>query len=905
MGNKIKIRNLEYPLKSQIVSYKMENGTIRLFIDINTDEVEFLGCNPIIRLYNEEGFNTGVKTLKELAGKEFVWEKSVKNGDGSGILYVNEHEQIISCKLNILKADEKEIHINWSGKADINWTEDYDYNVPFEAIFRASVYEIKNKDNIAQENSSNSDVIKNVSAETKTSNMDCVVVRNSAVLHGVINTQNFTTLSKNSKTLFNNKAKEGGFVVLLPVEVSIEEYREREIKVASFCKVISVTEKANKETEVKFQCVNLCMVKNLTVDKEFILKADIELLSENQFINSVDEQGLVTTIRNQFKEYLLHDAAVSVSDIEKVKNATSIDNFIMNLVITAKFDLVSKRKLINELNPINRLQILSSYLETRIFEQSTEKGQDLISFYKERLNNLIIDADVKKRIYLEMNRLKTMQKTQSEYANTVDWLDRVLAFPWDTETEDNKDLKKARDVLNGSHYGMEKLKQRILDLIAVRKYAKKQPPQILCLYGPPGVGKSTIAKSIAEALGKKYNSISLGGLRGSTEISGMKKFFIGAKPGMIIEGITNAGSKNCVLLLDEIDKMGLASNNGDPAAVLLQVLDRNQNNAYKDIYFDIPVDLSSVFFIATANELSTIPAPLLNRLEILTLDGYSLNEKVHIVNNYIIRKVMREFGFEENIIKMSAETIAIMIEQYTFESGVRQLENIVREVCRKHIAECALADIPLKFVELTIQDINRLADGFYEEEPNMAQEGEIGVVNKMSVQNGNIGSVNRLEAVITEGKGEQVISDNIVGTAKSTFKTVSGLLQYRAKEWGIPNEIFTKYNIHVHSPIHEMKHDGSSGGVADIICIFSAIKNIPVDHKIAFTGAISLKGKVMQIGGVKEKVLAAQRSKIKTVVLPLANKKDVDKLPLDVTGNLEFKFFEDMMDVVEFVFGKN
>lgn len=711
-------------------------------------------------------------------------------------------------------------------------------------------------------------------------------------------------LDEKQKTIVQGKVDVKNKIVLLPAEHGFDEFRERDVRIACFCEYTNLVELDDGKFRTEYRCLSLCLVKDLRITDSQIL-VNIELLPEQPIDQlNYETRRLIETIQEQFKEYMKLDLYVNIATAEKIKNPKSIDDLLVNAAESVKASLSTKRGLINERNPLKRLQILSAGIETRIAEQEAEKGQDLVAYYRDRLDDLVVNAEIKKRIYLELSRLKSIKKDSAEYGNVIDWLDRILAFPWNVETEDNKDLEAAKDILDNSHFGLEKLKQRIIDIIAIQKYTEKQPSQILCLYGPPGVGKSTIAKSIAQALDRDYYAVSLGGTNNPEDIAGMKRFFIGAKPGNIIDGITQAGSKNCVLLLDEIDKIGHSKHSSDPSAILLGVLDRNQNNAFKDDYFDVPMDLSNVFFITTANDLSTIPTPLLNRLEILTLDGYSLNEKVHITNNYLIKKVTAEFGLEQKIISLSAETIGKIIEQYTFESGVRQLENIIREIVRKHIAYKASSDFSLEPVRLTIEDINKMIEDAQEEEPNLAEEGEIGVVNKMSVANGNMGSVNRLEVVITEsGKGDQIISDNIVGTALSTLKTMAGLLRYRANDWQIPKEIFSDYDIYINSPIHGVKHDGDSGGVADVVCVLSAIKNIPIPHKIAFTGAITLKGRIMRIGGVKAKVLAAQRHRMKTIVLPLSNKKDIDELPPDVVGDMEFRYFEDIIDVHDFIFG--
>ena len=699
-------------------------------------------------------------------------------------------------------------------------------------------------------------------------------------------------------------------VVVLPLIYGFEEFMDRETRIATLCEVDyaefqgAKLEDGESELRVTFKPLQRCIVKKAwhRTDTD-VTYSDVELLPEQKLDFENEEiQRLFIDIDEQFKKYMMH-AFVSVYDIQDVRKSKTIDELIAKLDNCMEFDDFAKNKLINELDIVKRMQVLLKAVEVATYEKEAEKGEDIVLYYKEKLDKLEIASEIKKQIYKEISRLKTREETNDDRGRVINWLDRVFSFPWNTETEDNKDLQIAKEILNDSHYGMDKLKRRILDLIAVRKFATKQPPQILCLYGPPGTGKSTIAKSIAMALSKKFASISLGGMSDPMELSGMFTSYLGAKPGQIIERVTYTGSKNCLVLLDEIDKIGRFTDRGDPSAVLLELFDRNQNNMFKDCYMNIPMDLSNVFFITTANDLSTISDPLLSRLELIEIEGYSLNEKVHIVRNHMLRKILKgEFGLDDKLISISKETIEKVIEQYTFESGVRQLENIIREICRKCIASQALLADSLVPTELTIKDINILAEDFHEPEEIIALEGEIGVVNKMVVYNNGIGKIKRMEAVVTEGKGEQIISDNIIGTAKSTIKTVMGLLQYRAKEWQIPNDFFSKHDIHLHVPVHEIQTDGSSGGVADVVCVLSAIKNVAIPHTIAFTGAISLKGKIMRVGGVKEKVLAAQRSGIKIVVLPLSNKKDIEKLSSDISGDLEFKYFEEMTDVYDYFF---
>ena len=696
-------------------------------------------------------------------------------------------------------------------------------------------------------------------------------------------------------------------IVIVPVEYSLEHYKEKSIQIASFCQMhtIKIVEENNeknlKKVTIGYKCINRCKILKVDIVDDVIL-VDVELLDRQQFDENLLK--LKYTIFDRFKTYLKYDY-VSVFDVEYVKTATDVDQFIKEIVLACDYDVGAKRKLLGELDAEKRLKVLLDELETKIFEKISDKGKDIFTYYKNKINELELESGVKRQIYDELVRLKTIKETQSEYGNIIDWLDRVLKLPWNTFKEENNDIEYAKKMLDETHYGMNKLKQKILDYIVLRIVSGKNPSHLLCLYGPPGVGKSTIVKSIAKALNKDYFSFSLGGVSHPEEINGMKRYYIGAKPGRIMEGISHAGSKNCIILLDEIDKMTVYGNRGDPYSVLLDILDRNQNAEFKDRYFDIPFDISNVMFIATANSLKTIPEPVLNRLEIITIDGYSLNEKLHIAKQYILPKTLKEIGVSDGLISFDDKTLQTLIEDYTFESGVRQLERMITEIAKKYIVSKYLDSKDLENTVISLEQAREyLGDDFYEEEYNVAVEGEVGVVNKMAVR-GPSGAITRLEIALVKGDGEQILSDNIVGTAKWTFKTVFGLLKSKADTWGIDTKVFEENNFYIHSPHHSISNDGPSGGVADVICLISAIKEQPVNHKVAFTGEISLKGKVLAIGGMKEKLLAAQRNKIETVVIPLQNKKDVEKLSDEIVGSMNIKYIDNIDEAYDFVFVQN
>lgn len=727
--------------------------------------------------------------------------------------------------------------------------------------------------------------------------------RTIAPLVGIVSYLKYPQVAQIYIQRWQNAVDERKEVVILPTEFSIEHYKDKKEQLASFCCYYSLTVRKNKDNPEKedatvgYNCINRCKILNLEIENNEIY-VDIELLEIQEF--APEHQKLRDSIYENFKEYLKFDS-ISIKQIEDVKKSANVDELIKNINLTCKFDVSAKRKLTETEDALERLNVLDIELEARLYEIRSDKSSNTITFYKNKINKLDVDDNIKQLIFDEFSRLKTINRNNSEFGNIIDWLDRVLKLPWTNEKEENQDIEIAKKMLNESHYGMTKLKEKIFEYIALKIITKKTPSSILCLYGPPGVGKSTIAKSIAKALNKDFYGFSLGGVSYPEEINGMKRFYTGAKPGRIMEGITQAGSNNCLILLDEIDKIRSNSVKGDPYAVLLDVLDKNQNKEFKDKYFDIPFDLSKVMFIATANSLDTIPEPVQNRLEIIRIEGYSVNEKVHIARNYIIKKTLKELGLENVTLEISDEDLRLIIEDYTFESGVRQLERAIETICRKSIIK--------NFTNKTLRDklfvdteqIKEMLGEYSVEFFNTALEGEIGVVNRMLIL-GPVGELGRLEITLVDGKGNIILSDNLIGTARSTFKTVFGLLMSKAKDWDIDSQVFKKKDFYIHSTYHEIKNDGPSAGVAAFICLVSAIKNIPVNHKIAFTGEVSLKGKVLAIGGIKEKLLAAQRYKMEKVIVPLQNKIEVEKLSHEIIGNLTIIYVDNIDEVYNIIF---
>ncbi len=513
--------------------------------------------------------------------------------------------------------------------------------------------------------------------------------------------------------------------------------------------------------------------------------------------------------------------------------------------------------------------------------------------YVERINASDMPEDVKKMALKEAQKLEATSPQSSEYNVMVNYLDLLLEMPWTVESKDI-DIKKARERLDADHYGIEDVKKRIIEHLAVMKLKKDKQGSILILAGPPGTGKTSLGKSIAEALEREYVRVSLGGVHDESEIRGHRRTYVGAMPGRIIKGIKQAGTMNPVFILDEIDKLGY-SNQGDPSAALLEVLDPEQNGTFADHYLEVPYDLSNVFFIGTANDLSTIPGPLLDRAEIIELSSYTENEKMHIAKDHLIRKVRKEHGLTEDMLTFEDDAVKKIITDYTAEAGVRGLTKQISKVARAAGAKIVSGDVDKVVVtEDNLADFLGNKTRMHDKTQDTAEPGVVTGMAWTAVG----GEILFIEATHMPGNGRMIITGQLGDVMKESATIANSLIRSRlgGDQTGFD---FSKHDIHIHVPAGATPKDGPSAGVTLTTALASLILGIPVDPKIAMTGEVSLSGKVLPVGGIKEKVIAAHRAGARTIFLPKDNEKDIMDIPEEVRNDLNIKLMGTVDQVIE------
>lgn len=665
---------------------------------------------------------------------------------------------------------------------------------------------------------------------------------------------------------------------------------------------------------------------------EPFFEAQLREIAPGPIPKTVKTEHLMKRALSLFEKLVESDSKYSneLLNIIRMNMSEGPDTFADLLSSFVNFPLEEKQLLLETVNPIERIDLLVEWIQRDLGKATVDRElqrqiqgsinrreresylreqlrviQDELGdtnaidrdadTYRDRVETLPIAEEYKQQLRREVTRLGQLSPSSSDHAVLKGHLDTVFQLPWIEKTDDQLDLKRAEEILDDRHYGLEKVKERVLEFLAVLKLKGDLKGPILCFVGPPGVGKTSLGTAIASALGRKFVRMAVGGVTDESEIRGHRKTYIGAMPGKLIQSYTQVGVNNPLIMIDEIDKIG-KDFRGDPASALLEVLDPKQNHAFVDRYLEIPYDLSHTLFICTANILDTIPGPMRDRMEVIRLSGYTENEKLHIARKHLIPDLLADHGLQPGQVEMSDETILATTRDYTAEAGVRNLERKLATILRKIARKVAGGDETTTVFRVDSSDLESYL-GLPPFEHEFAQRSpEIGVTTGLAWTSFG-GEIMFIEATRMSGSGRTTVTGQLGDVMRESVSAAYSYVRSKASELDIDERLFSDYDIHIHFPAGAIPKDGPSAGVAIATCIASVMGDRPVRHDVAMTGEITLRGKVLSVGGIKEKVMAAQRANVKTVVLPEGNRRDLTEVPDEIRQGLQFVFAERVEDV--------
>ncbi|MDD3438375.1 MAG: endopeptidase La [Clostridiaceae bacterium] len=699
-------------------------------------------------------------------------------------------------------------------------------------------------------------------------------------------------------------------------------------EVGTISKIKQLLKLPGDTIRVLVEGINRAEIRDIISEDAFFL-VDVLEHQDVQLSGDLELEALRRSVMEVFDEYIkanpkvAPETLITVSDIDDASRFADVIASNLTIKIEEKqeilslfdvkermekiFEILSRELEILEIerkiNSRVRKQIDKSQKEYYLREQLKAIQRELgekeghgeeIEQYAEKLSKLEVPDEVKEKVEKELDRLSKMSQGSPEVGVTRTYLDWIFDLPWNTLTEDNLDIKNARKVLDEDHYGLKKVKERVLEYMAIRQLSNNMKGPILCLVGPPGVGKTSIARSIARAMGRKFARMSLGGVRDEAEIRGHRRTYIGAIPGRIIYSIKQAGSRNPLFLFDEIDK--LASDfRGDPASALLEVLDSEQNKEFRDHYLELPFDLSKVMFLTTANSTDTIPPALLDRMEVIYISGYTEEEKLHIAADYLVPKQIKEHSLKDESVSISEAVIRAVINGYTREAGVRNLEREIANIIRKCATQ--IVENNKKRVRVTPGNLKKYLGIQKYRHDLINQKNEIGVVTGLAWTPVG-GDTLFIEVSVMPGTGKLELTGHLGDVMKESARAGLSYIRSRCEEFSIDKEFTKNTDIHIHVPEGATPKDGPSAGITMTTALVSALAKIPVHRNVAMTGEVTLRGRVLPIGGLKEKVLAAKRAGIKKVILPYENEKDIEEIPDTVKKNMTFVLVSDMDEVL-------